>query len=191
MPTPKADRLNRLFEGDSLPPLPDPTTSHIADTEIVSKMQPVQQPWKVPKVAQTPRKITRSPPRTGRDLDQLTSSDDDEYVRAFKKPPTIKPETTAKFGKKTSSSSGSHFNEQRRAKNRAKSSSDATTKSNANDEKDDGVSKADRDGHPLVGRFCPLMLVTKFCYKYMDDPNDRVSRHFFASGKIWNRTWDM
>ncbi len=191
MPTSKADRLNRLFEGDSLPPLPDPTTSHIADTEIISRMQPVQQPWQVPKVAQVPRKIARSPPRTGRDLDQLTSSDEDEYVRAFRKAPALKPETTTKDRKKTSVSSGYHFNEQPRAKVRAKSGSHAITQSDANDEKDDGVSKADRDGNPLVGRFCPLPLVTKFCYKYMDDPNDRISRHFFASGKIWSRTWDM
>ncbi len=191
MSTSKADRLNRLFEGDSLPPLPDPTIPHIADTEINSKMQPVQQPWQVPKVAQVPRKITRSPPRTGRDLDHLTSSDDDEYVRAFRKAPALKPETKTETGKKTSISSRPHFNEQPRSKARARSDIYATTKSDANDEKDDGVSETDRDGHPLVGRFCPLPLVTKFCYKYMDDPNDRVSRHFFASGRIWNRTWDM
>lgn len=191
MPTSKAERLSRLFEGDSLPPLPDPTTSHIADTEIISKLRPVQQPWQVPKVAQVPRKIPRSPPRTGRDLDQLTSSDDDEYVRAFRKAPALKPENTVKVGKKNSILSGYHPNEQPKAKVRGESGSDAITRSEANDEQDDGFSKADRDGHPLVGRFCPLMLVTKFCYKYMDDPNDRVSRHFFASGKIWNRTWDM
>ncbi len=191
MPTSKADRLNRLFEGGSLPPLPEPNTSHIADTEIISKMQPAQQPWKVPKVAQPPRKITKSPPRTGKDLDQLTSSDDDEYVLAFRKAPAIKPETTANVRKKTNNSSGYHFNKQPRVKARAKSGNVVTSNSDANDGKDDGLSSVDGDGHPLVGKFCPLVLVTKFCYKYMDDPNDRVSRHFFASGKIWNRTWDM
>ncbi len=191
MPTSKADRLNKLFERDSLPPPPDPQKAHIADTEIISKMQPAQQAWKVPNVAQTPRRVTRSPPRTGRDIDQLTSSDDDEYISAFKKMPIAKPETTVKPRKKTYTSGGSKNDGKPKAKIGSNSSTNATAKTEANSGNDDGVSDVDRDGQPLVGRFCPLMLVTKFCYKYMDDPNDRVSKHFFASGKIWNRIWDM
>jgi hypothetical protein len=189
MPTSKADRLNKLFGKDSLPPPPEPNLSHLADTEIISKMSPAQRPWKIPKVAQIPRKITRSPPRTGRDLDQLTSSDDDEYVRAFKKTPAMKPEPKAKANK-TGPSTGYQQNGGPKAKVRTKSGH-VTTKVGAGEGDDDGVSVVDRDDHPLIGRYCPLMLVTKFCYKYMDDPNDRVSRHFFASGKIWNRTWKM
>lgn len=191
MPTSRAERLDKLFERDSLPPPPDPNTSHIADTEIISKMQPAQQPWKVPAVAQTPRKITQSPPRVGRDLEQFTSSDDDEYVRAFKQTPSIKPETTSKGMKKTSIPSGYQRGERPKARNRSEATSEAAVKIKADRELDDGVSTVDRDGHPLIGRFCLFSLVTKFCYKYMDDPNDRVSKHFFASGKIWNRTWDM
>jgi hypothetical protein len=189
MSTSKADRLKKLFETDSLPPPPQPNSSHLADTEIISKMPPAQQPWKVPKAAQTPRKITRSPPRTGGDIDQLTSSDDDEYVRAFKKTPAMKLDSNAK-AKKTKPVTGYQSNGRPRPKVRSKTGEN-TTKDGAGKGEDDGVSIVDKDGHPLIGRFCPLMLVTKFCYKYMDDPNDRVSRHFFASGKIWNRTWKM
>ena len=191
MPTSKRDRLNKLFETGSLPLPPDPKTSHIADTEIISRMKPAQQPWKVPKVAQTPRKVTKSPPRTGRDVDQLSSSDDDEYVRAFKRTPATKPATTITTRKKTSTSSGYYSNQRPRANTRSSTGPGANTKFGADGGKDDGVSKVDKNGHPLVGRFCPFTLVTKFCYKYMDDPNDRVSKRFFASGKIWNRTWDM
>lgn len=188
MPTSKADRLNKLFEGDSLPPPPDPNTPHIADTEIVPKMQHAQQPWAVPKVAQQPRRVARSPPRTGRDIEQLTSSDDDEYVRAFRKTPSIKSEIASKSRKNSSKDSSRSPAQHPGQRPTEKARSDGT---DADQEVDDGVSQMDRDGNPLIGRFCPLMLVTKFCYKYMDDPNDRVSKHFFASGKIWNRTWDM
>lgn len=184
MPTSKADRLNKLFETDSLPPLPDPSKSHIADTEI----QPPQQPWEVPQVAQIPKRIINPPPRTGRDIDQLTSSDDDEYVRAFKHIPTMKAESKPQ---ETSTLGGHPDDKKQKPKAKSKASTNAAVRNEAGQEIDDGLPNVDRDGHALVGRFCPLTLVTKFCYKYMDDPNDRVSRHFFASGKIWNRTWDM
>jgi hypothetical protein len=191
MPTSKADRLKKLFEKDSLPPPPDPNTSHIADTEMVSKMQPAQQPWKVPEVAQTPRKVHKSPPRTGRDLDQLTSSDDDEYISAFKKTPAIKSEITSKAKKSSPTLASYQHGTRPMAKARPQADRVAAGRTEVSDGKDDGISNIDKDGHLLIGRYCPLALVTKFCYKYMDDPNDRVSRHFFASGKIWNRTWDM
>lgn len=191
MPTSKADRLNKLFEKDSLPPQPEPGTSHIADTEIISNMWPAQQPWTVPRVAQTPRKLTKSPPQTGQDLNQLTSSDDDEYVRAFKKVPSVKPENATKNRKKISTTTHAQHGDRPTAKPYSSADHDAMVNDEVDLEKDDGFSKSDKDGHPFIGRFCLFALVTKFCYKYMDDPNDRVSKHFFASGKIWNRTWDM
>jgi hypothetical protein len=191
MQTSKADRLNKLFENDCLPSPPDPNNPHIADTEVVSKIQPVHQPWSVPKVAQTPRKVTKSPPRTGQGIDQVTSSDDDEYIRAFKKKPAIKSKTVPNFRPKVSPQGDQRSHERSKTTARAGTSVDAAAESVANDGRDDGVSNVDRNGHPLFGRFCALSLVTKFCYKYMDDPGDRVSKRFFASGKIWNRPWDM
>jgi hypothetical protein len=191
MPTSKADRLKTLFEGDSLPSPPEPNQPHIADTEIIANMPSQQQPWQVLKEAQVPRKITQSQHQTGRSLEQLTSSDDDEYIRAFKKTPTAKPEAPSKKTKKKSSNSARTFpGEQAKSKVR---SEDIKSKARNEriEEKDDGIPTADEDGNPLIGRFCPFSLVTKFCYKYMNDPNDRVSKHFFASGKIWERTWTM
>jgi hypothetical protein len=155
-------------------------------------MQPEQQPWKIPKVAQTPKKITRSPPRMGPDLDQLTSSDDDDYIRAFKKTPTMKSVNAAIGKKKASTGVAHHLDDERsKAKVGPKSRPNASATIESDQGLDDGLSNIDGDGNRLIGRFCPFMPVTKFCYKYMDDPNDRVSKHFFAAGKIWNRKWDM
>jgi hypothetical protein len=50
------------------------------------------------------------------------------------------------------------------------------------------------DGEALPGvtkQFCQFGLAAKFPYKYMRDGNDRVSRHFFADNKFFNRTWDV
>lgn len=43
----------------------------------------------------------------------------------------------------------------------------------------------------LVGRYCVWSAVTKFPYKYMQDPNSAVSGMFFAGGKIFSRNWNM
>lgn len=40
-------------------------------------------------------------------------------------------------------------------------------------------------------QFCLFSLVIKFPYKYMKDPDDRVSRRFFAGHKIFHRGWDL
>lgn len=42
-----------------------------------------------------------------------------------------------------------------------------------------------------IGCFCVFNLVTKFPYKYLQDPGDRVSKHFFAGGQIYQRNWDL
>jgi hypothetical protein len=190
MPTSRADRLDKLFQRDSLPPHPDPNQPHIADTEMISKMQPAQASREVPTVAQKPNKVTKPPPQTSRDIDQLTSSDDDEYIRAFQKMPVIKIETGKKDGKKTSKSSDHGQKEKPHAKVRPQTAR-ASEGRKVNQDRGNSMPNAEGDGYPLIGRFCIFTLVTKFCYKYMDDPNDRVSKHFFASGKIWNRKWDM
>lgn len=49
----------------------------------------------------------------------------------------------------------------------------------------------DKLGNPVSGHFCPFNLVKTFPYKYMVDSNDRVSRHFFANNKFFERTWDL
>lgn len=46
-------------------------------------------------------------------------------------------------------------------------------------------------GYPGTGKFCQFSLTAKFPYKYMNDSNDRVSKHFFANNKFYDRTWDV
>ena len=65
------------------------------------------------------------------------------------------------------------------------------------DRDDDGESTflqlptSDKFGNSATGSFCQFNLVKTFPYKYMDDGNDRVSRHFFANNKFFERTWDL
>ena len=42
-----------------------------------------------------------------------------------------------------------------------------------------------------IGHFCVWPLVAKFPYKYMQDPEGKVSRRFFASEKIFERNWKV
>lgn len=42
-----------------------------------------------------------------------------------------------------------------------------------------------------IGRFCIFSLVVKFPYKYMRDPNSRVSQRFFSRKKVYERNWKM
>lgn len=64
-------------------------------------------------------------------------------------------------------------------------------------ELDDQNDSYDSDVEPvsssneLVGQFCIFSQVVKFPYKYMQDPENRVSRRFFANEKIFERSWDM
>lgn len=186
MPTSKLDRLNKLFEGDHRIAQADPDKPHIADLDFkhnistnkqaMPKATPVEVPRKTPEVVQYPRKIIPTPPPTARDFDLLTSSDEDEYVAAFSSKPTTK-KSRIKFlpGKKP-----------RRGDDQSQALQPQNPKASGSD-----LADHDADGNPLTGRYCPLTLVAKFPYKYMVDTNDRVSRHFFAQNKFYQRKWDM
>ena len=56
---------------------------------------------------------------------------------------------------------------------------------------DESLLAEDTFGNVCTGHFCVFQLVAKFPYKYMVDGNDRVSRHFFASNKFYDRKWDL
>jgi hypothetical protein len=185
MPTSKLDRLNRLFEGDERIARPDPSKPHIADIDFMSKVSinkqatpklaQAEEPCMIPAVNLYPRETTPPPPPAGRDLDLLTSSDEDEYVAAFSsKPNTKKPQT--KFPPGTKSRRGN--SQERALRNRFNASPR-------------DLADHDVEGNPLIGHFCPLVLVAKFPYKYIVDTNDRISRRFFAENKFYQRTWDM
>lgn len=43
----------------------------------------------------------------------------------------------------------------------------------------------------LLARYCSFALVLKFPYKYMQDPDDKVSQAFFAREQAYVRNWDL
>jgi hypothetical protein len=186
MPTSKLDRLNKLFESDQRIAQPDHDKPHIADLDFTPKTStnkqaiadtaPAEETWKMPEISQYTSKITRPPPTTRQDLDLLTSSDEDEYVAAFSSKPTVKkPPINILPGGKP-----------RRGDRQSRTMRRENLMVSANE-----LSDHDVDGNPLTGHFCPLALVAKFPYKYMVDTNDRVSRHFFAQNKFYQRNWDV
>jgi hypothetical protein len=187
MPTSKLDRLNQLFAGDERIARADPSKAHIADIDFMSKVSidkqatpnlaPAEEPRKIPVVNLHPRETTPPPPPpTGRDLDLLPSSDEDEYVAAFSSKPTAKkPQTNFPPRRK---SGGEGYQER------------ALRRDNLNVPARD-LADHDVEGNPLIGHFCPLALVAKFPYKYIVDTDGRISRHFFAQNKFYQRTWDM
>lgn len=65
------------------------------------------------------------------------------------------------------------------------------TPANNMDEGHEKLSEPVSSSKELIGRFCIFTLVTKFPYKFMHDPNSRVSRRFFASEQVFKRNWNM
>lgn len=44
----------------------------------------------------------------------------------------------------------------------------------------------------VSGRFCPLIAVSRFPYRFMyGDPSQPVASAFFDGGKFWKRRWSM
>lgn len=177
MTTPGRDRLAALFEGMTLPTLPPGGTQTYAETELEAQMTGQSVVEHAPSASYSKRP---SPTRKPASIpDALTSSDDeDDYVAAFRTKPTMKTLTpnnphSAKSGITTQS----------------------PLKNSENLDLNAGLtqplSSVDKRGYSVTGHFCPFNMVTKFPYKYMDDANGRVSRHFFANGKIFEREWDL
>ena len=184
MPTSKLDRLNKLFEGGKRIAQADPNKPHIADLEFMPETSatnqntpnpaPAEGPCKIPQVAQHLTEATPPPLPIGRELDLLTSSDEDEYVAAFSSRPTAKKPPIKSIWE---SRRGGYHGVVMRREDLTASAGD--------------LSDHDVEGNPFIGHFCPLDLVAKFPYKYMVDPNERVSRHFFAQNKFYQRKWDL
>jgi len=60
-----------------------------------------------------------------------------------------------------------------------------------NDDDQAQDSEATQSTHKPIGHFCIWSLVAKFPYKYMQDPDSKVSRRFFAAEKIFERNWQV
>lgn len=186
MPTSKLDRLNKLFGDDKRIAEADPDKPHIADLDFLPKLStknqairrtpPAEESWKIPEIAQHPEKINPQSPSSGRDIDLLANSNDDEYVASFSSKPTVK-KPPIKFQRKGERRGGKY---QGRPLGRGHLTASA-----------DELPKHDIEGNTLTGHFCPLVLVAKFPYKYMLDTDDRVSRCFFAQNQFYERDWHM
>ncbi|KIW24183.1 uncharacterized protein PV07_09913 [Cladophialophora immunda] len=199
------DRLNKLFSNQALPPAPTLGQPHFSEKELELREARDQQYGKVPATVQYPREANAAKKQQPqRDILILTSSDDDDdYVSAFKQKPSMKSAPKKSQPKPSA----------RRAPNGSESSKDAVLDSNEplryfakgkvskrissrpvmeySGSDNDELPKKDKRGNPVAGHFCQFILAAKFPYKYMNDVNDRVSRHFFAGNKFYNRTWDI
>ena len=197
------DRLNRLFANSPRPVPPTPGKPIFWEQELEEKKAKDEKPWRVPEVAEYPRQFKSPKKQPGRDRDILTSSDDeDEYVSLFSKKPSMKP-AKSKQPKPRQMPEPNAFGYPRDAviepkgsieyHSKGKWSKENVSKENSEQsDSDEGMpSTADDHGNPVVSHFCQFNLASKFPYKYMNDPNDRVSRHFFASNKFYGRKWDL
>ena len=181
MTTPGRARLAALFKDTPLPAPPPVGTKTFAEQDLEAQLAAQANPTQAFRLQQT--HIQPPPqPQSKVEMDPLTSSDEeDDYVAAFKSKVTMKPASSMLSG-----NGGSAISKQ---------SPQSRTKRDENLDLDEGLSKGiprlDKRGRPAIGHFCLFNLVTKFPYKYMNDANSRVSRHFFADGKIYKREWDL
>ena len=202
MATSASDRLANLFGSSNLPPPPTPDQPTFAEQELAS-MAERSANWKIPNTAQYPRKIQGGRPKPAAGGDIYTSSEDeDDYVASFQKkpkmisapankkshkqPPRKMPETgafgyqNAKIPKKGAIAYLEYGNAE-----------EGTNEPDGEVPVVRGLPEIDDQGNPATGHFCQFGLVAKFPYKYMIDENDRVSRHFFANQRFYERTWDL
>jgi hypothetical protein len=192
-----------LFAGQSLPAPPTASQPHFSEQELQDKAAR-DQAWKIPSTAQYPRKV-KSPPRPTPSADILSSSDDDDYVSAFRKKPSMKTPTKQTNGGKTGPTPDSNASvHPHKANSKLKGPIEFIAKGKTSskvrpdqdnggtqDSKEDDQPMSNTQGAPVTGNFCQFSLAAKFPYKYMNDSNDRVSKHFFANNKFYDRTWDM
>ena len=199
METSVQDRFNSLFFTGPKPSMTNSNGSHLFET----KRQQIQQEssWKIPDVAQTPRKIAGPAPRPAGGDDILTSSDDDDYVSAFSQKPKMmtpkKPKRQKPKPRKLPEATALGYTAHIEAEGpiifvpSGKSSEMLLGDDEGSDHNAKMLPTKDKLGNALTGHFCQFNLVRRFPYKYMVDSNDRVSRHFFANNKFFERTWDL
>ncbi|KAK4940323.1 hypothetical protein LTR10_019539 [Elasticomyces elasticus] len=208
MATAPRSRLNQLFAGQSLPGRPTPGQPHFSEQELQEKAAEDRaakdQVWKLPATAQYPRKI-KTPPKPTQGVDLLSSSDDDEYVSSFRKKPSMKsPTKQSKTAKPRVMPEPNAFGYPKEAIIEPKGPIEYIAKGKTSlkprpkqvatytqDSDEHELPTSNPQGAPANGHFCQFSLASKFPYKYMNDSNDRVSRHFFANNKFYDRTWDI
>ena len=197
METSVQDRFATLFATAPVPAASDPGQRHLFEVEQDRMQQ--QTGWKIPEVAQTPRKIRGPAPKPAGGDNILTSEDEnDDYVSSFaQKPKMLTP--TKKMNqkpkpRKTPEPDAHGYPKDAYVEPEAPIRYIPDRDSNEDEDSDSTslqLRTSDKLGNPITGHFCQFSLVKKFPYKYMVDGNDRVSRHFFANNKFFERTWDL
>ena len=203
MSTAPKDRLNQLFAGKLPSERASSTEPHFSEKELEEKKLRDQQPkkWEIPAAAEYPRKIKKpAAPQPSNDL--LTSSDDDDYVNAFAHKPSIKTQSANSKCRVMPEPNAFGYPKDAPIESKAsieyiptgKKSSKNASKASSEGPKplDTSCSPLEYGSQPPVTvQFCQFTLAAKFPYKYMNDSNDRVSRHFFASNKFYSRMWNL
>ena len=204
METSPADRLANLFTAGSLPSKPTPDQAHIIDQDAAKMAESTKSSWKIPEQAEYPRQVHGERPKPASGADLLTSSDDDDYVAAFTektKMKTAKPKWHDRpQPRKMPEADAYGYIKPSRIEAKAPIEFVANGKLAQHiDDQDDELPppkrrvlpQDDGKGNAVTGHFCVFSLVAKFPYKYMQDGNGRVSRHFFANNKFFERQWDL
>lgn len=187
MATNAKDRLAKLFAGQPLPTTTASGEPHFSEKELEQKRNKDQkQPkWQLPSTAKYPRQVMK-PVKPPASTELLTSSDDDDdYVSSFSRKPSMKtPSQQSPNPKQNNVPQGGieYIHEDKQSSRQ--SSLSTSSKMNVSKSSDSPFS-------PVTGKFCQFILASKFPYKYMNDANDRVSRHFFANNKFFSRNWDL
>lgn len=191
----RLERLNMLLGSEDRPPLPDPATLHIADQDLLpaSDTRPV---FSSSTTASYPRTIPKPapPPPDRRDIDQISSSDDDEYVAAFKESsrPKIDLQPAQKTVKNKKKKKGTSASSQSAARTYDESSVTTIAGHAPARSRSSSTSSTYSEHGTVTGTFCPLVLASKFPYKYLrTDTSDKVAKRFFDEGKFWRRPWKM
>ena len=174
METSPSDRLANLFTAGSLPSKPTSAEAHIIDQDAAKMAGSTKSSWKIPEQAEYPRQVHGERPKPASGTDLLTSSDDDDYVAAF----ATKPKMQAAKSKW-------------RERPQSKQISEADAHGNLPLFHNPILPQHDGKGNAVTGHFCVFTLVAKLPYKYMTDVDGRVSRHFFANDKFFQRQWDL
>lgn len=196
------DRLARLL-GGKLPELVVSDEPSFAEQELQA-MEERNNRWRVPEVAQYPRKVGGQQAKSAAGGDVFTSSDDDDdYTSAFQRKPKMISKTTKKtvhqVGPRKMPEAGAFGHDQSKVlKLGAIAYVDGGRRKQSHNSEDEQeaslpteLPQNDDQGNKAIGHFCQLGLVIKFPYKYMVDENDRVSKHFFANQKIYERKWNL
>lgn len=206
METAPQDRLAKLFADKPLPSTNMSAEPHFSEKELQEKREKAQaQPkWQLPAAAVYPRRITK-PVRAQPSTEILTSSDDDDYTSSFAKKPSMKsPSPRSSKSKRrfmnssnalgplahTEPPSTGDLQYIHEGKSSLKQSSHGGS-IGQNDMRATNDRSSDAAPLPITGKFCQFGLAAKFPYKYMNDNNDRVSRHFFADNKFFSRSWEL